>query len=310
MKRRNFLIGASGTAIGASALIGSGAFSRVESDRQVSIEVAEDPDAYLGLSPIDTPNSDNYVDLDEKGHLEISIGENPNGGEGVNSNSTTWFDGLFKVCNQGKETAGVYIEDFEDEHVDFYRYDDEEGQPGDELSIVGKVNTVELEVGECMEVGIRTETHGVDANDGPLFDQDVQFIADVGIEPAMLVVDQESDGYEVNAANAGEELPHIHWEIDGTVMELTFENPTDFLFAWDYRVDGAPDGTPDQWTGDEISGGPLEGEDFGERYEGVTVQSSDSETVTMQATQNVEVILRRGAEQDWYVPWITFEVQQ
>ena len=310
MKRRNFLIGASGTAIGASALIGTGAFSRVESDRHVSIEVAEDPDAYLGLSPIDTPNSDNYVDLDDNGHLEIDIGENPNDGEGVNSNSTTWFDGLFKVCNQGKETAGVYIEDFEDEHVDFYRYDDEEGQPGGELSIVGKVNTVELETGECMEVGIRTETHGVDANDGPLFDQDVQFIADVDIEPAMLVLDGDSEGLPYNEANAEEDRPYIDWEIDGTVMELTFENPTTHAFAWDYRVDGAPDGTPDQWTDDEISEGPLEGEKFGERYEGVTVVGPGSETVTVQATQDIEVILRRGAEQMWYVPWITFEVQQ
>ena len=220
MKRRNFLIGASGTAIGASALIGTGAFSRVESDRHVSIEVAKDPDAYLGLSAIDTPNSDNYVDLDEKGHLEISIGENPNGGEGVNSNSTTWFDGMFEVCNQGKETAGVHIESFElpEGAVDFYRYEDDDDEPGDEVSIVGEENLVELDVGHCMLVGVRTETHAVDATGAdPLFDQDVQFVADVEHEadpvapPGAVVNLTTGETYEtiteaVDDANEGDEI--------------------------------------------------------------------------------------------------------
>ena len=75
MERRTFLIGAGGIALGGSALLGSGAFSRVESQRMVNIEVAPDPDAYLGLVPLETPNSYNYVGLDEKGHLFVSIDE-------------------------------------------------------------------------------------------------------------------------------------------------------------------------------------------------------------------------------------------
>ena len=49
MKRRNF-VAAMGTAgIGGSAIVGSGAFSRVESKRQVKIETVGDDEAYLRL---------------------------------------------------------------------------------------------------------------------------------------------------------------------------------------------------------------------------------------------------------------------
>ena len=50
MKRRHF-VAAMGTAgVGGSAIVGSGAFSRVESQRQVKIETVGDEDAYLRLT--------------------------------------------------------------------------------------------------------------------------------------------------------------------------------------------------------------------------------------------------------------------
>ena len=107
MKRRKFLVGASGVAIGGSALLGSGAFSRVESQRDITIQVAEDPNAYLGLDECDTLHGDNYVFIDEKGHLEIDIGENPNGGQGVNSDSRTWFDNVFEITNQERVIESI-----------------------------------------------------------------------------------------------------------------------------------------------------------------------------------------------------------
>lgn len=113
MDRRKFLLGISGTAIGGSALLGSGAFSRVESQRAVDIQIAHDRDAYLGLiRNEDSPNA-SYVDYDEKGHLYIQMDEdNPTdaGGQGVNSNSLTFFDDLFTIRNQGKQPATVCID--------------------------------------------------------------------------------------------------------------------------------------------------------------------------------------------------------
>ena len=198
MQRRKFLYGVGASAIGGSALVGSGAFSRVESQRDVSIQVAQDPDAYLGLVPMDTPNSDNYVGLDEYGHLEIDIADQTEG-EGVNSNSTTWFDGLFKIVNQGKDEItnlcfGMQQEDFEaldNVNVWVYTYDcdDEDRNLGgdDEEYVEHKFHVVgggghgrachddwpdlypgatddwSLEVGEELCVGLKVETKDVNA---------------------------------------------------------------------------------------------------------------------------------------------------
>ncbi|UWG50530.1 DUF1102 family protein [Halalkaliarchaeum sp. AArc-CO] len=334
MERRKFLYGIGVSAIGGSALVGSGAFSRVESQRDVAIEVAEDPDAYLGLSRTGSTNSDNYVEIDEKGHLGIDVGENPNDGEGVNSDSFTWFDSLFQVCNQGKETVGFYIEPPTDEDypegidatgVEDTSYEDEPrvqfytgeaagvGDDGTE-SIMGEDNAVSIPVGECIEIGLRTMTKSVDATENNrLFGDELVLTADVDVEGVVpevgeLVLDEESDGLGPNADNKGQDRPYVEWEIDGNEIELTFDNPTDWYFAFDYRVDGES-GTEDQWTGDTISEGPLEGEDFGERYQGVTLGPGESESRTVSAFSSVEVILRRGAEQNWYIPWITFNVQ-
>ncbi len=49
MKRRRFILGTATASIGGSALLGSGAFSRVDSQRHVQIEVVGDDDAYLRL---------------------------------------------------------------------------------------------------------------------------------------------------------------------------------------------------------------------------------------------------------------------
>lgn len=183
MKRRNFLVGAGAASIGGSALLGSGAFSRVESDRSVSIAVAEDPDAYLGLDKCpDSPNG-SYAHLDDKGHLTIYMDdENPtigetDLGEGINSNSTSWFHNVFQICNQGKEQACVWIEDDDwptvpegypphvgDNRIEFYVGADEH------LSIVGKENAVQMDVGECLCVGIRVKSYGLEAGERILED--------------------------------------------------------------------------------------------------------------------------------------------
>lgn len=212
MDRRKFLIGMGALTAGGAAAIGTGAFSRVESQRMVSIQVAEDPDAYLGLKPLDTPNSNNYVSLDGNGHLQIDIGEHddfePNGnaapGQGVNSDSFTWFDGMFEICNQGKADATISYElpdvdeaghsslgedwtapdeDYDEQVVGFYWIagpdeDDSELEEGDRV-FVEEGQEVPLPLGECVEIGVRTVTKGVDATvDDPLIDGEVVVTAD------------------------------------------------------------------------------------------------------------------------------------
>ena len=196
MQRRNFLIGVSSTAVAGSALLGTGAFSRVESQRNVAIAVAADPDAYLGMSQIaDSLNSVNYVDLDGDGHLYIDVGqipetENPIGGSGVNSDSFTYFDDLFQLCNQGKADADISYElpadgfdgteswiapdpDYDEQIVTFYFVRDDATRV-----MIQEGETVPLEVGECENIGLRTVTKGVDASVGQLIDDEVVITAD------------------------------------------------------------------------------------------------------------------------------------
>ena len=203
MQRRKFLYGVGASVIGGSSLLGSGAFSRVESQRDVTIEVAEDPDAYLGLDETGSTNSDNYVELDDDGHIEIDIGENPNGGEGVNSDSFTWFDSMVEVCNQGKEDVGFWIVPPEDEDfpgdidatgLDGTLYEDEPrlefyigkaAGTGDDgtTSVMGEDNAVLIPLGECIELGVRMMTKGIDATENDqLFGDEIQLIADVAVD--------------------------------------------------------------------------------------------------------------------------------
>ena len=182
MKRRNFLVGVGGTAVGGSALIGSGAFSRVESNRAVSIEVAPDPQAYLGMSPIETPNSTNYVKLDGNGHIEIDIDESNNDGYGVNSNSTTTFDGMLELCNNGKADAEISLgfdgHMAEGAEVFFYSHDSD-GTVFDTLELGNPDDSATLGLGSCVLVGVKTKTHGVSAyQELGLLDGTVTVIAD------------------------------------------------------------------------------------------------------------------------------------
>ena len=193
MKRRNFLVGAGAASIGGSALLGSGAFSRIESDRAVTIAVAEDPDAYLGLNGCNGSANSSYTNIDEKGHLEIDMtSDNPTdaGGQGINSNSRSWFDRVFQICNQGKEQACVWIreddwptvpegEGYPDEgepRIEFYIEDDRDS------SIVGSDNAVAIDTGGCICVGIMTRSHSLEEGDSVFedLDEEIQIIADVG----------------------------------------------------------------------------------------------------------------------------------
>jgi hypothetical protein len=211
MKRRTILAGLGATALGGSALLGSGAFSRVDAQRDVTIQVATDENAYLGMKPLDTPNSNNFVELDDDGHLTIDVGEHSDAADenrdvtepaqGVNSDSFTFFDGMFDLCNQGKEAACLsydlpeapdaraYGDDFiapdpayDQQVITFYYISEGGDDPGDagDRIMIQEGQSVPLPLGECKEIGLRTVTKGVDATlDAPLVEGEAVVTADV-----------------------------------------------------------------------------------------------------------------------------------
>lgn len=184
MERRQFIAGVGAVTTGGSALIGSGAFSRVESQRHVTVQTAHDRDAYVELNVITgSDNSTNFVDFDDNGHLEIDLEFGSQNGDGANSNSHTWWDDLFKICNRGKADADVYVADTEgvgmdDAEIAFYT-GSASGSDGDDgiKSIVGQHNDQTVPLGECLNIGLRSNSKGVSAPE-TLFEDHVTIVSD------------------------------------------------------------------------------------------------------------------------------------
>ncbi|MFY4815359.1 hypothetical protein ACOJIV_22065, partial [Haloarcula sp. AONF1] len=205
MKRREFILGTGAASLGGSALIGTGAFSRVESQREVGVEVVGDPEAYLGFDAClgpdgnPTPNSE-FVGTDARGRIAIDMGPSGNGGSGVDGDAISSFDRVFQISNQGKARTCVDLGydpvateapgagfDAGAPSVVFYRagarddgssalddtlvFDPASADPDDSDSAVS------LPVGESVCVGIQTRTFGID--DGSLLAGDrLRIVAD------------------------------------------------------------------------------------------------------------------------------------
>ena len=139
MERRKFLIGMGGTAVGASALIGSGAFSSVEAERNVTVEVAGDADAYLGLEAV---RDDIISDDGDEGQLSIDLGSQTTseGGEGFNRNAVTTIEGVFRITNGGTETVDFEVEN-DVEGLETNPQDPDDRGPGDSTLVDIEVNT-------------------------------------------------------------------------------------------------------------------------------------------------------------------------
>lgn len=115
MKRRNLLSALGALAAGGAVATGTGAFTATTADRQFSVSVAGDSNAFLGLSPTSGPNGA-YADGADDGELELdftedneNIGSGIAGGNGINSNSITHFDDVFEVQNQGTQEVIVSV---------------------------------------------------------------------------------------------------------------------------------------------------------------------------------------------------------
>lgn len=134
--------------------VGSGAFSSVTAERTVTIAVADDEDAYLGLE--DTSEYGRSFSFREPDVVEFSIPgvaeRDATIGEGVGQNSTYEFDDLLEITNQGEDTVIVFS-------------DSESSGPIENVSLTGPENIldskssgVELTPGEMFRSGLYIET--------------------------------------------------------------------------------------------------------------------------------------------------------
>ncbi|WP_162354503.1 right-handed parallel beta-helix repeat-containing protein [Natrialba swarupiae] len=167
--------------------------------------MAGDPDAYLGLDRCPTSPNNSYVDFDDSGHLAVEMSEdNPTeeGGQGVNSDSFTWFDDVFQICNQGKQPVSVWIEAEASEEADKYFDSDNYGEYGpvtfylgdDDEEILSEDNPQLLQVGECLCVGIRVVTKGLKEGQQLVDDDEIVIHADADQELATGPVTNQTQG--------------------------------------------------------------------------------------------------------------------
>ncbi|GJL83148.1 MAG: hypothetical protein DHS20C01_27820 [marine bacterium B5-7] len=113
-----------------------------------------------------------------------------------------------------------------------------------------------------------------------------------------------------NADNQANNRPYITYVINGDEVQFEFFNPTNFSFAFDYRVDQEPGTTINGLSEIVISQGELAGEMIGDVYNLTSVPANSSVMVMVTGTSEIRAGLRVGAEQEWYLDWIIFQAIQ
>jgi len=112
MERRKFLAGLGSLAAGSAVAMGTGAFTSTAASRSVSVSVAGDKSANLGLVPGSSPHAHT-----ENGELVLDFDGSRVTGDGLNTNAFIKFNELFEIRNNSSDTVAVWLDDDGDPHV-------------------------------------------------------------------------------------------------------------------------------------------------------------------------------------------------
>lgn len=117
MRRRKVLAGLGALTAGSAAAMGTGAFSSVEANRNITAEVTGDASAFLSFEKTENPNS-NYVSIEEDGtialdfdgsHAESTSGVSSSDVNGLNDDAFTIIGELFDITNKGTQDIFVWV---------------------------------------------------------------------------------------------------------------------------------------------------------------------------------------------------------
>ncbi|QLK24319.1 hypothetical protein HYG81_08995 [Natrinema zhouii] len=117
MNRRNVLVGLGTIVAGGGAALGTGAFSNVEAERDATINVANDSNAFLGLAPVTTGdrNSSNpYVSENSDGIIEFYFNGVGGDASGLNNDAVSKFDNVLEVSNNGELSVNISVTAIDD----------------------------------------------------------------------------------------------------------------------------------------------------------------------------------------------------
>lgn len=174
MNRRTFLVGLGATAAGASGLVGSGAFSSVEADRTVQVDVDRDARAFLVLDHLGDGERSNSSDRTLKFTLP-SLREqnrddtNPNNPAGLGTDSVYRFDRdagadeppLFIAQNRGTQPVRLYSSPPEaSDEPSVFIFDTVTRE-----LLTKESPSEEIGVGENIGLGLEVDTEGMETNE-------------------------------------------------------------------------------------------------------------------------------------------------
>lgn len=165
MNRRRFLVGFTTGTLATGWLVGSSAFSNVEAERAISVEVAHDIDAYLALHTLGIGDrvfhNGDVIQLRIPGSDELIA--NSDIGLGVDSTYDFVYDsgeddtpGLIRIENNGTKPVLVFSEPAGGMNIDVKLFD-----VYDPNRQTLRESPAELEPGDHVDVGIRVETFEV-----------------------------------------------------------------------------------------------------------------------------------------------------
>lgn len=98
-------------AVMTGVVFGTGAFTQVEAERTVDVDVADDSNAFLGIYSV----NDNYTNTNSGpiGAQTVEIllnGSSGASGDGVNDNAVTTVNNVLNLSNQGTQEVRISVE--------------------------------------------------------------------------------------------------------------------------------------------------------------------------------------------------------
>jgi hypothetical protein len=194
MQRRKMLAALGSVAVGGATAVSTGAFTSVQADRSVEVEVAGDSDAFLSINSVSNSGNSQYV---EKSGGAVSLdfsaddGDGSSvagGGAGFNSNATTRINDLLVVENRGTQEVGFYVDITDagagEDFVTIEATSSGSGGPSsDNVAYDGgdndtTVEPVTLGTGEKVVLNLIVDAAGQSPNS---FNGTITFVADEGI---------------------------------------------------------------------------------------------------------------------------------
>lgn len=183
MKRRNFVVSLGSLAAGGATIVGSGAFTSVESERTINVETADDNEAFLKLSQ----RGDGFRGIEAGTPEQVKFSfpgrderlDDRNLGLGTDSVYEFAWDadeptddptkGLLRIKNQGTQSTDVYSEHETDSELEIELFDVDDP---DRTTL--RDDPVSLAVGESVDVGFRIRTDGAHTE---LFEETLTIVA-------------------------------------------------------------------------------------------------------------------------------------